>query len=560
MVFYFASDYEFENSIQPRIRALFIVNFEEIDLKLFMRKVAFIFVVFLVSISWGYAQNWDWGGPIDPLQAKFEVTHYRLEMELFPENQSLRAKNTVSFFAAEKLDTLRLNLIDEYEVKAVRMDGKDVAFFHQNDLLDILLSDCTCSEVEISYEGKTPKALNPPWQGGFTWEKDLLDNHWMGLSSQGEGAQIFMPALDHPSSEPSEGVDLIITVPSPYFVAANGVLLQVKADAEKLTYHWSTDYPINNYGINFTMGIFHEEKMIFPSVSGEEIPMHVWVLQENRAKAKELLEVLRVSTQTHEKYFGAYPWPKDKIAVVETPYLGMEHQTINAYGNNYRFVKMGAVNYDYLLHHELGHEWFGNKVSVKDWADFWIHEGITAFGDWMFFWEHGGPDAYFKNAENTARQIAHARPIVSRENSTEEEAYHPELYTKGAFVIHSLRWILGDDVFFPLLKAFAEDDRFTYENLVTTADFTDFVKSYSGRDLDEFFRIYLYTTTVPEVKISKKGKKGFEVSFKNVDLELPVEIETEKGLRTVMLSSDPVLINSMQVPKIDPKGWLMLKK
>src|SRR5690606_3169910 len=180
------------------------------------------------------------------------------------------------------------------------------------------------------------------------------------------------------------------------FVASNGRLTMITEADGKLTYHWSTSYPINVYNINYTMGIFQEERMDFRSISGETVPMHVWVLQENRTKAKALLQVLKVSAETHEKYFGAFPFPEDKIAVVETPYLGMEHQTINAYGNNFQFVPMGQTQYDWLLHHELGHEWFGNKISAADFADMWIQEGITAYGDWLFFWEHGGPDAYFQ--------------------------------------------------------------------------------------------------------------------------------------------------------------------
>ena len=525
-----------------------------------MRKILLIILCLVSSISFSFAQNWDWGGPIDPIQEKFKIEHYRLEIELFPETQSIKAMSTVTFSAPEKLDILRLDLIDQYTVSSVKMDGVEVDFSHQNDLLDIQVIDCTCDAVDIYYEGKTPIAINPPWQGGFTWEIDELGNHWMGLSSQGEGAKIFMPALDHPSSESSGGVDLLVTVPKPYFVAANGRLEKVQKEDEKWTYHWATDYPINNYGINFTMGIFHEEKIDFKSVSGVKIPMHIWVLQENKAKAKGILEVLKVSAQTHEKYFGAFPWPEDKIAIVETPYLGMEHQTINAYGNNFQYVQLGKVNYDNLLHHELGHEWFGNKVSVGDWADFWIHEGITAFGDWMFYWEHGGPDAYFKNAKNTLRQISNSQPVVSPINSTEEEAYHSDIYTKGAYVMHSLRWVLGDDVFFPLLKAFASDARFTYENQVNTRDFIDFVKDYSGKDLEGFFQLYLYSTELPKVKISKKGKKGFEVSLEGIDFQIPVEIETEKGIKTVMLGKDPLLINSESAPIVDPKGWLMLDK
>jgi aminopeptidase N len=522
-----------------------------------MKKLTLL-LLFGLWAQLSFSQNWDWGGPPDPLQQKLKVRHYRLELELFPETQSIQGSNTISFSADEKLDTLRLNLIEAYQVSSVLMDGKEVQFNHQNDILDIFPIDCTCDQVQVFYGGKTPVAPNPPWEGGFTWEKDELDNHWMGLSSQGEGSQIFMPALDHPSSEPDEGVDIIITVPKPYFVASNGQLTQTIEKGELVTYHWATSYPINVYNINFTMGIFHEEKMDFLSVSGALVPLHVWVLQENRNKAKSLLEVLKTSTETQEKYFGAFPFPEDKIAVVETPYLGMEHQTINAYGNNFQFVQMGKVQYDWLLHHELGHEWFGNKVSVGDWADMWIHEGLTAYGDWLFYWEHGGPEAYFAKVKSESRNIPHAKPVVGPPNSTEEEAYHPEIYTKGAVIIHSLRGILGDEVFFPMIKAFASDERFTYQNRVSTKDFTEFVQSYSGQDLQGFFDLYLYSTDLPTLKVSKKGKSGYTLALKDIDFEIPVEVQTSEGLQRINLGSKSVDINSTTPPLIDPKGWIMM--
>jgi aminopeptidase N len=527
-----------------------------------MKTTSLILSFLLISFS-TFSQiqkNWAWGGKIDPLQTKYEVLHYQLELEIFPEKQEIHGKNKITFSSDEKLDTLRLNLIEEYTVTKVMMDGEEVGFRHFGDTLDIYPSDCTCTEVEVFYGGQTPIAIRPPWTGGFTWEIDELDNHWMGLSSQNEGAKIFMPCLDHPSSEPSNGVDLILTAPYPYFVAANGRLVDTKKVNGKVTYHWSTQYPINNYNINFTLGVFHEESKTFKSTDGTEIPMYVFVLQQNRDKAKSLMEVLETSARTHEKFFGPYPFPNDKIAVVETPYLGMEHQTINAYGNNFQFVKIGDLYADWLLHHELGHEWFGNKVSVKDWADFWIHEGLTAYGDWLFYLEHGGEDAYHQKVASVRKGIAHARPVVSPRNSNSDQAYHPEIYTKGAFIIHSLRYYIGDEVFFSMLKAFASDERFTYENLVETADFTEFVQQYTGLDLQGFFDMYLKTIRVPKVKVAKKGKKGYQVSLPNIEFSMPVEIKTSNGYERHILSFKPVLVSSDGPIEVDPKGWYLLDK
>ena len=523
-------------------------------------KKLFLFLPLLFVVHLIHAQTWDWGGPLDPLQAKFQIQQYRLELEIFPETQSIAGQSTITFLANEKLDTLRFQLIDQYQVSKVLMDGKAVAFTHKNDLLDILPIDCTCNQVQIFYEGPTPIAQNPPWTGGFTWEKDHMGRHWMGLSCQGEGAKVFMPALDHPSSEPQQGVELLFTVPKPYFIASNGRLIQSQDQGQKVRYHWKTDYPINNYNINFTLGIFEKAETQFRSISGSLIPMEVWVLQENKPKAKELLEVLRVSAQTHEKYFGPYPFTEDKIAVVETPYLGMEHQTINAYGNNFQYIPMGKVKYDWLLHHELGHEWFGNKVSVGDWADMWIHEGLTAYGDWLFYWEHGGPEAYFKKARSEARGIPHARPVVSPPNSTEKTAYHPEIYTKGAMVIHSLRGVLGDELFFPALKAFAEAKQFTYLNRVTTQDFTDFIQNYTGQNLEGFFKLYLETTSLPKVTVSKQGKSGYRIALEGIDFEIPVEIKTSEGSQKLSIGKKGVLVASSSLPEVDPRGWLMLQR
>ena len=524
-----------------------------------MKKLLFLLPLLFVTLLI-QAQTWDWGGPIDPLQAKFQIQQYRLELEIFPETQSIAGRSTITFSSQEKLDTLRFQLIDQYQVSKVLMDGKEVAFSHQNDFLDIIPIDCTCNQVEIFYEGPTPIAQNPPWTGGFTWEKDQLDRHWMGLSCQGEGAKLFMPAFDHPSSEPHQGVELIFTVPKPYFVASNGRLIQTQDQGQKVRYHWKTDYPINNYNINFTVGVFEKAESQFRSISGAVVPMAVWVLQDNKDMANELLEVLRVSAQTHEKYFGPYPFPEDKIAVVETPYLGMEHQTINAYGNNFQFVSMGKVQYDWLLHHELGHEWFGNKVSVGDWADMWIHEGLTAYGDWLFFWEHGGPEAYFEKVNAEARDIPHAQPVVSPPNSTEKTAYHPEIYTKGAMVIHSLRGVIGDELFFPALKAFAEGEQFSYLNQVNTEEFTAFIQQYTGQNLEGFFELYLKTTRLPEVKVKKRGKNEFLVSLEGIDFEMPVEVKTSTGIQKYSLGKSPTLISSTSTPEVDPRGWLMLKR
>ena len=165
-----------------------------------------------------------------------------------------------------------------------------------------------------------------------------------------------------------------------------------------------------------------------------------------------------------------------------------------------------------------------------------------------------------KKVKSELQNIPHAKPVQSPPNSTEEEAYHPEIYTKGAYIMHSLRGFLGDELFFPMLKAFASDDRFTYQNRVNSDDFVNFVLDYSGKDLRGFFDLYLLTTSLPEVEVKNKGKKGWQVSLKGIDFEMPVEIGTSEGVQKVNLGLKPMLIKSQTAPEVDPNYWYMLKR
>src|SRR5690606_3376003 len=129
-----------------------------------------------------------------------------------------------------------------------------------------------------------------------------------------------------------------------------------------------------------------------------------------------------------------------------------------------------------------------------------------------------------KKVNDMIKTIANEHPIVGPANSTSDETYQLDIYYKGAYVIHTLRYILGDEVFFPMLKAFLSDEKYTYHNLVETRDFTDFVQQFSGRNLEDFFHLYLYTAELPELKVQKKRRNQYSVSFKNIDFSLPMDI------------------------------------
>jgi len=273
----------------------------------------------------------------------------------------------------------------------------------------------------------------------------------------------------------------------------------------------------------------------------------------------ELMRVLRQSAQTQESYFGPYPFSKEKIGIVHTPYLGMEHQTINAYGNRFRFDTLNGVVFDWLLHHELGHEWWGNKLSVPDWADFWLHEGFCTYGDWLAREAYGGADAYSKQVKAVRPAIRFLRPLVPERPADAKTAYHREVYYKGAYVLHSLRWVLGDEDFFDMLYDVAQHSRFSYEQQWTTADFLEEVSDYTHYDLSEMMDVYLYKTEPLKVKLTAWPENLYSVRWKNVGTPLPLEIDMGGELYTLPLGAQDIYFSASSPPEIDPKGWYLLE-
>jgi aminopeptidase N len=294
--------------------------------------------------------------------------------------------------------------------------------------------------------------------------------------------------------------------------------------------------------------------------------MEYYVLEENFEKAEHFLDLFEQSCRIEEKYFGEYPWVKERIAASETPHLGMEHQTNIAYGNKYRYEKLGGKDFDWLLHHEFGHEWWANKVTNRDWAHMWIQEGICVFGDAMATRELAGEDAYLKRMQQTALNTQNRFPVVRGEQVDSDSAYHGDIYGKGAFFMHTLRYVMGDDIFFPTLKKLATDPQYTYDNTVTTADVEKlFSGAYAslpdrqGKSLQPLFHLFLYTTNKLEVYVKQTKENEYHVKLLNLDMTIPLDIQTNAGIQRMMVDKKGVSVNSTSYILVDPKVFYLKK-
>ena len=499
-----------------------------------------------------------WGGEIDSVQEGMVVYKYDLRLDVDLEAHRVDGTLGIRYQLAEGKTTLRLHVGPWFAVDAVTSGGAELSFSRGEGLLDISTT-ADSGWVYVSYGGVPPEAKNPPWSGGFSWEMDDEGNHWQGLSSQNAGGVLFMPCVNHPSMRALEGARLEISVPSPYVVAANGLLKAVQKRGDKTTYVWDSQYPISTYNINFTTGVFEREERPYVSVSGDTVPMVIYLLTSDVDRMDELFRVFRQSVKTQESYFGPYPFADEKLGLVQTSYLGMEHQTINAYGNGFRFDTLNGVVFDWLLHHELGHEWWGNKLSVPDWADFWLHEGFCTYGDWLARDAYGGREAYMKHVQKVKRSIPFIKPLVPERPADSKTAYHREVYFKGAYVLHSLRWILGEEIFFDLLLDIAKSNVYSYENQWTTDDFLKKLSEYTHYDLSDIMEVYLYKTEPIKLVLRAWPEDMYSIRWENISGPLPLEVELDGERHTLELGERAIFFTASSRPEIDPDSWYLLQ-
>ena len=521
-----------------------------------------ISVLVLLSFYCVSQNNWSSGGKLKAEQAIVDVRHYRLDLNVEPDAQSIGGSVTIDFILNEAAPRLIFDLINLYKIEKVEVNGRLQKFQHANDVIVIDASNsfpAGKSTVKVTYSGKPPVAQRAPWDGGFQWAKDSTGQHWIAITCQNEGAKIYFPCKDHPSDEPNEGVDMFITVPKGLVVAGPGLLQKVTNKGNKSVYHWKTNYTINTYSILFNVGKYKVVSKPYKTIEGNTVPMQFYVLESHAHKAAKHLELLERSAKVLEKYFGEYPFVKEKIGIAETPHLGMEHQTMNAYGNRFIYTKVGGVDFDWLLHHEFGHEWWANKVTDKNYADMWIQEGICSFGDALFIREYEGEDAYRLRMARTARSTQNAKPVVPDDNANSDDVYQGDIYGKGAFFMHSLRYILGDSIFFPALKKFATDPRYTYHNLVTTNDVEQFFSKAAGKNLKPFFDLFLRTINKLEISVKQTGDQRYLLKVANLDMPLPMEVQTDSGTQTITTDPKGATIISKTMPVIDPKTFYLKK-
>lgn len=486
------------------------------------------------------------GLPRTPEQVATTIEQAELSFRVDPARQWLDGDATLRLRVARDVARLVVDLDRNYAIEQVEIDGAPVDAAHwrnpegrmQVDLPRPLAAGGRAT-LRIRYAGHPHVASKAPWDGGFVWATAPTGEPWIATAVQGEGCDLLWPCIDHPMGKP-EVVVQHVTVPAPLVAAGNGIAEGMDERDGWRTYHWRAKLP-DTYAIALNIGPYELLQADYASRYGNTIPLRFWYLKGNKAKAEGLFAEFAPMLDFFEEMIGPYPFADEKMGVVETPHLGMEHQTINAYGNGYRKAETG---YDWLLQHEFAHEWFGNQLTNVDWDDFWLHEGYGTYMQPLYLqWLRGDMEYMAALMKMRAtlmlrHPVVAGRSMVEKDVSSADRGPGNDVYYKGALMLHTLRGLIGDDAFFRATREILygtdtpRPGNFK-PRYASTADYIALVNRITGKDYGWFFDVYLRSVKLPEL-VATRDAGGLVLQWRTEgDKPFPMPVQVRVGQRVV---------------------------
>ncbi|MBK7231758.1 MAG: M1 family metallopeptidase [Saprospiraceae bacterium] len=463
-------------------------------------------------------------------EREYDVKHYDLRVKIDVDKKSISGSNEMAIQALTDLSEIQIDLFENLKVLKITRNKKDLKFrrLHQAILCNAILP--IKKKLKLKWNMKAFLLLKKCSLGRRICLVQRQKNKpWVGVACEGVGASLWWPNKDHLSDEP-DSMDIRITVPKTMKAISNGLLISTEPAGKFQTFHYHVSYSINNYNVTFYAGdyVSFQEQHTYPG--GAKLTLNYHILEGNQDKAKAHFAQVPKVLNAFNHYLGPYPFLRDGYALVEAPYVGMEHQSAIAYGNGYQNGYFGRktpenFDYDYVILHETGHEYFGNSVSCKDHAEMWIHESFTTYLENLFVEFYHGKKAGLEYLQEQRKMIKNDRAILGPKEVNFQD-HSTDIYYKGAWVLQTLRHSINNDtLWFDILKEFYNQHKYGFAE---TKDFIQLVNVKTKKDYTVFFRQYLIFKAVPRLVYSVTQRDQFtQIKYKwecdEPDFDLPVE-------------------------------------
>ncbi len=497
----------------------------------------------------------------DDLRTHYDVTYYRLDLQVMPESKSLAGIGVVQGrVLVDALPRVVIDLKRLYQVEGVHevpLDcgdakhvplGKRLTFTRHEDQVIVTLpspaAKGTSFAVAVRYRG-TPKQSAKGFTG-VHFRETPSGKPWINTSVQGVGSAAWWPSKDsfYYPGDKHDVMDLNITVPAGLVAACNGELTKAeRVKGGRVRYRWHHPYGCCTYSIALNVAPYVELKdsVVLPGIE-RAVPIRYYILPKDVAKAKIQFAQVPELLKVYGEKFGPFPFPDAKFSLVQTNYWGMEHSTIVAYGSSFpAALKPGEPDrwasrnkwFDYILVHEVAHEWWGNAVSATDWGHFWVHEGFGTFAEVVWVEHVHGHDKMHKYVGELGLRVRDGSPVHRPNHKTGAAAYSSNIYYKGAGVLHQLRWVMGEEPFWKAVKRFHL--AFRYKN-ASTEDFQRVCEEEADAKLGWFFKQWVYGTGRPAMRasIEREGEETVLITHSSnehtaTQFRWPVRLTIDRG-------------------------------
>jgi aminopeptidase N len=478
------------------------------------------------------------GNLTSPFRTCYDINYYHLDIKFDIPDKSINGNVLFKFTATTDFTKLQFDLFSNLSIEKVIYKGQELTYTREYNAVFLIfpqtIKNGSKEEFTVYYSGHPTIAKNAPWDGGIVYKTDSLGNPWVATACQGIGASIWWPNKDQQADEVDSAL-ISISCATGLQDVSNGRLRKVTDLHNGYTrYDWFVANPINNYDIEANISRYTHFGDTYDGEKGK-LTLDYWVLPYDLAKAKKQFgENVKDMLKAFEHWFGPYPFYEDGYKLIETPYLGMEHQSGTTYGNHFGNGYQGGdwsgtgwgMKWDFIIVHESGHEWFGNSITSKDIADEWIHEGFTDYSESLFIEQRYGKHAGQEYVHGKRQKIANDEPSVGPYGVNREGS--EDRYFKCANLLNMVRTIINDDetwrgILRGLNKTF-------YHQTVTYDDIVNYISEKSGKKLQPVFDQYLHYKNIPILEFMViKGRLNCRWIADVNDFNMPVRVRSKGG-------------------------------
>jgi aminopeptidase N len=434
-----------------------------------------------------------------------DVKHYRLQIQLTPSPPQIAGTVTIDAETVAPVNAISIDVFQNLSIDSVQFNGRVTNFQRtQNQIILTFPAPLPARQaftMTVQYHGR-------PVVTGVLGGGMLVTSHngtaVMSTLSEPYAAPSWWPCIDNPDDKAT--ADIEATVPDGFVAVSNGVLEKVESDADQAetTYFWRETYPIATYLVSVSATNYSRFDDTYTALDGvTTMPLIYYVYPEHLVEAQQKFPITRSAMQIYAQLFGEYPFVHEKYGMVEFPWRGsMEHQTMTSLGESHFLGNpCSPANGRCVIAHELSHQWWGDMVTMKSWHDIWLNEGFATYCEVLFSEKLLSlqPGDLMDRYYDDHQAFGWLAGTVYAENLDDPWDDSAAIYTKGGWVLHMLRHVMGDDRFFSALRDYGQ--RFAFGN-ASTADLQKVCEDHSGAPLDWFFDQWIYAPARPIYQVS----------------------------------------------------------